>query len=121
MQHEQFVRRIKARAAELGISMTDLYRDCQITSGTVSQWKNGLTNPRLVNILRIAEYLRTTPDYLLGKTEQKEIPVPTNEDGLTKLQKELIEVVRLLPDESVAVLLAAAKAQLDIRKSLDAQ
>lgn len=76
MQGEQFVRKVKARAAELSIPMSDLYRDCKITSGTMSQWKKGLTNPRFTNIIKLAEYLKTTPEYLFGKTKEVETETP---------------------------------------------
>jgi len=86
MQGEQFVRKVKARAAELGIPMSDLYRDCKITSGTMSQWKKGLTNPRFTNIIKLAEYLKTTPEYLFGKTKEVETETPATEDMAEVLQ-----------------------------------
>ena len=52
--------RIEEKRNALGITKTDLYRDCHITASAFSQWKTGETKPSPKSLSRIAAYLDTT-------------------------------------------------------------
>ena len=45
MNGERLVQNIKALTVQKGLKMKELLALCGITSGAVSQWKNGLTKP----------------------------------------------------------------------------
>lgn len=48
------------------------------SSGTVTWWKKG-RQPRDTAIAKIADYFSVSPDYLLGKTSEKEKPLMDEE------------------------------------------
>ena len=78
MGNSPIVSRINGLLAEKGISKRDFYRDCGITSASYSLWNTGKTTPRMKNLEVIANYLETTPDYLLTGLGEKE-KAPTQE------------------------------------------
>ena len=78
MGNSPIVSRINGLLAEKGISKRDFYRDCGITSASYSLWNTGKTTPRMKNLEVIANYLETTPDYLLPGLGEKE-KAPTQE------------------------------------------
>ena len=49
--------------------MTDFYKDCDISSGAVSQWRTGATKPSWDALYRIANYFQVKVGYLLGEEE----------------------------------------------------
>lgn len=67
MDGNVIVSRIKAKAAEKGIPMQDVYEQSDVTSGAVSQWKHGKTTPTIPALTRIANTLGTTVSDLLGE------------------------------------------------------
>ena len=78
MGNSPIVSRINGLLAEKGISKRDFYRDCGITSASYSLWNTGKTTPRMKNLAVLANYLETTPDYLLTGLGEKE-KAPTQE------------------------------------------
>lgn len=69
MNGELLVQRIKSLAISQGIKMGDLYENCGVTSGAVSQWKNGSTNPTTPALQRIADYLHVSLSELIEGTD----------------------------------------------------
>ena len=67
----------------------------------------------------IADCLWTTPAYLTDETDIKEKPIPTNEDGLSEKQIELIQLIRSMSPLEVDLLLAQARIEIARRKSQD--
>ena len=47
---------------------TQVGRELSISSGTITQWKNG-SMPGGEKLMQIADYFNVTTDYLLGRTE----------------------------------------------------
>ena len=68
--------------------------------------------------LRImADILGTTPEYLSGKTDEKEPPAPKNEDGFEKRAYALIQSASRLSAERQALLLVALEAVVQLSKA----
>jgi len=57
--------------SEKNITAAKLSKDIGISSGLISQWKKGLQKPSLDVVLKIADYLEVSIDYLLGREESK--------------------------------------------------
>lgn len=57
---------------EKGIKGADITRDLRISSGNISNWKTGINVPSKIALSSLADYLGTTPEYLLGETDIKE-------------------------------------------------
>lgn len=56
-----------------GIRSKDLAKACGVTDSTVSHWVHGNARPRTAMLPKVACFLKTTPEYLLG-TELDEEP-----------------------------------------------
>jgi transcriptional regulator with XRE-family HTH domain len=56
--------RIIAKMKELGMRQADLARATGATKGAVNQWFKGATAPSGENLIRLAQALRVTPEWL---------------------------------------------------------
>lgn len=97
MFYDEFCRRANAT----GKSPSACAVEMGFQKSSLSRWKQGMI-PRRASLLRIAEYFGCDADDL---TKEK----PADNDGLSDIQKMLIDTVRSLSDEDVSVLLILAK------------
>lgn len=51
----------------------ELSKNTEISSGNISDWKSGRSKPGLESLLKIAEYFECSVDYLLDRTDMKEL------------------------------------------------
>ena len=63
------IERINELLSRKGIKPSKMMKDLGFSSGLFSQWKSGMQKPSADKLGKIAEYLETTTDYLLGKTD----------------------------------------------------
>lgn len=73
------IERITELLNKEGISAAKMMRELGFSSGLFSQWKSGKQNPSADKLAKIAEYLHTTTDYLLG-TESNPSATVTDDD-----------------------------------------
>lgn len=104
------VTRINALLAEKGISKTEFYERCHISSGAFSQWNTGKVAPSRKSVELMAEFLNTSTEYLLTGRGQKEKPAPVSGDGLTNAQREAIALFDSLSKDGQETMLALARA-----------
>lgn len=79
--------RILGLRKELNLSQKELAENVGITEASLSRYENNLREPRAEIIIRLADALNCSTDYLLGKTDVKDdIPLPNG-----KLYKDSIE------------------------------
>ena len=92
---EILISRIRSLAVEKGLSLTAVF----VESGAGKNFKSNLktAKPTLGKLTLIANYLNTTVEYLLGKTDIKEKPSANGE--LDELDNEIIRVFSSLSDE----------------------
>ena len=64
-----FYNRLKTICDERHITPTKVVKDLGLSTSKVTAWKNG-TNPKADIILKIADYLDCSIDYLLGREKQ---------------------------------------------------
>ncbi len=75
-----FGERLKALRTKAGLSQKALATKLFISQQAVAGWELEKGSPNPETLLRIAEILNVSADYLLGRTDQKE-EKPTPEDG----------------------------------------
>lgn len=93
-----------------GIKGGKLCTDIGISKGLLTDLKMGRrTGVSAVTAQKIASYFDVTVGYLLGE-EDKEKPTVTEDDGLSVDMNELIERIKMLPEEKVQLLLQLAKS-----------
>ena len=70
-----FAEKIKRRREELGLTLEQVGNAVGVGKSTVRKWETGyIANVRRDKIGKLAEALRTTPDYLMGWGEEKAAP-----------------------------------------------
>lgn len=88
-----------------GIKPNPLAQKIGISSGVISKWKNENTLPNGENLVKIADYLDVSVDYLLGRTDDPHFGQQKNElialiNQLTPAEQDkVITFYRLLKDE----------------------
>lgn len=65
--------RIRTIAHQKGISMSKLSGTCQLSKNTIKQSGNGIDGMKAKNLFLISEVLNCSVDYLLGRTDVKEV------------------------------------------------
>ena len=87
--------------------------------GKLTEVKNGKTTLTDIEINKLAKALGTTPDYLLGATDdptpaggQKEKPASNEGSELSPAEKSLIQLFRLVPPESQEMVTQMIQAAL---------
>lgn len=70
--------RVKARRRQLNITQKELADTLGIKQAQVSRYESYESEPQLERLYDLAKALKTTPDYLLGKTDEPEIKMPSN-------------------------------------------
>lgn len=63
---------LQNRCTEKGIKVTPLLLNLGLSKGNISKWKNG-TLPNGEILIKIADYLDCSVDYLLGRTDNPEV------------------------------------------------
>ncbi len=61
--------RIKKRRYKLGMTQTQLAKAAKLTPAAISQFESGARKPAFDTLSSLADALRVTTDYLLGKKE----------------------------------------------------
>lgn len=61
------------RLTSLNVSNKDLSQNVGVSSGNISDWKSGRSKPNIDTVIKIADYLDCSVDYLLGRTDRKEV------------------------------------------------
>ena len=71
---EGMLKRIRVLAAEKGVSVAKVERECGFSKNSIIKWDRNM--PSADKILRVAQYFGVTVDYLLGNkdTETSEYP-----------------------------------------------
>ena len=64
-----FVQTLQSR----NITAYKLAKETGISQGLMNEYKNGVKLPTLQNIVKIADYLNVSVDYLLGRTDKPEV------------------------------------------------
>ena len=54
------------------LSQTQIAIELGTKQSTYSNWENGTRNPSLEMLVKIADYYKTSTDYLLGRYKEKE-------------------------------------------------
>lgn len=54
-------------------STSQVSRDLDVSMGNISDWKNGRSVPNTVSLVKLADYFGCSVDYLLGRTEHRDM------------------------------------------------
>ncbi|MBQ8394450.1 MAG: helix-turn-helix transcriptional regulator [Clostridia bacterium] len=62
----KFPERLKELREDVGLGQDALGRAIGVSKGTISLWENGLRDPKLSNLIRLAKFFDVSLDYLAG-------------------------------------------------------
>ena len=65
MEHK-FCERLKEVRIEKGVGQIELSKAINVSKGIISLWENGLNEPKLTNLIALAQFFDVTIDYLVG-------------------------------------------------------
>ena len=82
--------RLKKLREEKGISQIRLSIEVGVAQESISAYERGKAVPTCENLVKIAKYLNTSTDYLLGLTDMK---LPYNRISLDKLSEEELNIL----------------------------
>lgn len=102
------VERIGEEIDHKGLKRTDLYKI--VPSGTLSSWKNKGQEPRAFTLLKVANFLGTSVDYLLSG-----VKLP----GISEEETELIALFRKLDTRDQTDVLGIARMKFENAKKGD--
>lgn len=63
-----------------GISAYKIAKETGISQGLMNEYKNGIKLPTIQNLIKIADYLDCSVDYLLGRTDIPEVNRAQDQD-----------------------------------------
>ena len=63
---------LKELREERGMKQAQIAIILGVKQNTYSNWENGTRNPSLEMLVKIADYYKTSTDYLLGRYKKKE-------------------------------------------------
>lgn len=82
-------------------------KDTGISQGLMNEYKNGIKLPTVQNLVKIADYLNVSVDYLLGTSEEIGAKkAPTENDERDELVDAIMTIVKQLSPEQKEMLLA---------------
>jgi transcriptional regulator with XRE-family HTH domain len=93
---KSFGERLKKVRIDRGLRQEDIGAIVHMGKSTVSQWENNIHVPDIETIVKIANYLNVTSDYLLGRTNVRN-PIETiaaHHEGEEWTEEELEEIER---------------------------
>lgn len=74
---EQFPQRVRTARVARNLSQSDLARRADLQASAVSHFETGTRKPSFDNLKRLADALRVTTDYLLGRSSQMDASAST--------------------------------------------
>ena len=110
---------IRNRRLELDLTLEQIAQRVGVSKPTVMRWENwDIENMRADKIAKLAKALNTTPVYLMGWTDEKEIMDLGNnaKDDLTSKEQELLEAFRRLLPEMQNFILESVKNLTSVKK-----
>ncbi len=62
----KFALRLKELRQERGIGQIELAKKLEVSKGIISLWENGLREPNMYSLIKLAKFFNVTIDYLVG-------------------------------------------------------
>lgn len=94
----EFSERLKKLRKDAGLTQVDVSEKLGISQPAYASWERGIKKPTQDNLVKIAQVLNVSIDYLVGNSEEKsdeldniELLFRMNSKGLTEKEKEIFK------------------------------
>ncbi len=104
------MKRIKILREKRNITQVRLGTEIEVSQETISAYENGKVEPKLDNLIRMADFLNTSTDYLLGRIESDTPLIDTINEVVDEELNELLNNYCLLNNLQKKDLLWYSKA-----------
>lgn len=61
-----FATRLRELRTENQLSMKQLSQKIKVTDGSISNWENDMSEPKISQLVKLAKFFNVSADYLLG-------------------------------------------------------
>jgi len=116
-EFEIFAQRLKSARKAKGLTLRELGEEIGSSFSTIANYERGRNGPKQRNLLKIAEVLEVSTDYLTGQTD--ELPTESEEEEMSfhpKIQEAIQEIMDIegfnTQEECLAALVRERRAQL---------
>ncbi len=66
----KFAYNLKYLRLEKGIGQSELAKQIGVSKGIISFWENGLREPTMTSLIKLAKFFDVSIDYLVGLTDE---------------------------------------------------
>ncbi len=115
---DTFAKRLNMALEERNITAAELARRAGTSEASVSQYKNGIYEPKQRKLQKFSEILDVSIPWLMGLVDGPIQPLkktPVKDEGLEKSEDELLKLFHLIPPENrdmvLGMIAAALKSQ----------
>ena len=104
----EFAERLKALTKQVKLTQAQIAEKLDISQQAYASWERGVKKPTQENLVKIAQVLNVSVDYLVGNSEEKldniELLFRMNSKGLTEEEKEIFkkELVEFMEERKKA-------------------
>lgn len=84
---------------EKNLSQVDLANILQVSHRSIGRWEQGLNEPTMSYLIKLADYFDVTVDYLVGRTDDFGFVSGQNGTSLSADEHALVEAYRKLPEK----------------------
>ena len=71
---------IKAERVRLGLSQEEVADELGVHVNTLRQWESGESIPGSLNLIKMADFYKCSPNWLLDLTEERSPVAPKNDE-----------------------------------------
>ena len=104
----EFAERLKTLRKQVKLTQAQIAEKLDISQQAYASWERGVKKPTQENLVKIAQVLNVSVDYLVGNSEEKldniELLFRMNSKGLTEEEKEIFkkELVEFMEERKKA-------------------
>ena len=92
------MKNLKALRLSKKLSQQQLALRLDLSQQTIYKYENGITEPDIATLIKLAGYFNTSVDYLIGNTNNPQKPGIYSETKLTETELQHLRIYRNLPD-----------------------
>lgn len=101
-QPSRFSQRLSQLRVLSGMYLKEIASYLHVSVGTMSNYENGIHQPNLETLCRLADFYGVTTDYLLGRDDvslESETDAESDEVSLQRLRKLQSRILKMTPKE----------------------
>ena len=92
------MKNLKALRLSKKLSQQQLALRLDLSQQTIYKYENGITEPDIATLIKLAGYFNTSVDYLIGNTNNPQKPGIYSETKLTETELQHLRIYRNMPD-----------------------